>query len=136
VMGMAQCRRLAGKPSDGGYILIDPLHPQMRSMTWNCYRSSAQRATRLSCHLLRPLPPQHHGRRIIYQCTHCPTYFSATKQPLLAGLQTPVSVIWQVVKARTEGRGLHAAARTFEKAKKTILAWERKLRALHQVLFL
>ena len=81
-------------------------------------------------------PPQHHGRRIIYQCTHCPTYFSATKQPLLAGLQTPVSVIWQVVKARTEGRGLHAAARTFEQAKKTILAWERKLRALHQVLFL
>ena len=32
--------------------------------------------------------------------------------------------------------GLNAAARTFEKAKNTILAWERKFRDLHQVLFL
>ena len=54
----------------------------------------------------------------------------------MAGLKTPVSVIWQVVKARTEGMGLNAAARTFEKAKNTILAWERKFRDLHQVLFL
>jgi hypothetical protein len=47
-----------------------------------------------------------------------------------------VSVIWQVVKARTEGMGLNAAARTFEKAKNTILAWERKFLDLHRVLFL
>ena len=81
-------------------------------------------------------PTQHHGRRIIYQCTNCPTYFSETKKTLMAGLKTPVSVIWQVVKARTEGMGLNAAARTFEKAKNTILAWERKFRDLHRVLFL
>jgi len=54
----------------------------------------------------------------------------------MAGLKTPVSVIWQVSKARTEGMGFNAAARTFEKAKNTILAWERTCRALHQVLFL
>jgi hypothetical protein len=54
----------------------------------------------------------------------------------MAGLKTPVSVIWQVVKARTEGMGCNTAARTFEKAKHTILAWERKFRDLHQVLFL
>jgi len=54
----------------------------------------------------------------------------------MAGVKTPVSVIWQVVKARTEGMGLNAAARTFEKAKNTILAWERKFLDLHQVLFL
>jgi len=48
VMGMAQCRRLAGKPSYYGYSIIDPIHPEMRSMTWNCYRSNAQRATLLS----------------------------------------------------------------------------------------
>ena len=54
----------------------------------------------------------------------------------MEGLKTPVSVIWQVLKARTEGMGLNAAARTFEKAKNTILAWERKFRDLHQVLFL
>jgi len=54
----------------------------------------------------------------------------------MAGLKTPVSVIWQVLKARTEGMGFNAAARTFEKAKNTILAWESKFAELHQVLFL
>ena len=79
---------------------------------------------------------QCHGRRTLYKCTNCPTYFSETKNTLMAGLKTPVSVIWQVLKARTEGMGLNAAARTFEKAKNTILAWERKFLDLHQVLFL
>jgi transposase-like protein len=79
---------------------------------------------------------QHHGRRILYKCANCPTYFSETKNTFMAGLKTPVSVIWQVVKARTEGMGLNAAARTFAKAKNTSLAWERKFRDLHQVLFL
>ena len=79
---------------------------------------------------------QHHGRRIIYKCASCPGYFSETKKTLMAGLKTPVSVIWQVVKARTEGMGLNAASRTFAKAKNTILAWERKFLDLHQVLFL
>src|SRR2546425_12768045 len=55
---------------------------------------------------------------------------------MVESTKTPVSVIWQVVKARTEGMGLNAAARTFEKAKNTILAWERKFLDLHQVLFL
>ena len=79
---------------------------------------------------------QHHDRRIIYKCASCPGYFSETKKTLMEGVKTPVSVIWQVVKARTEGMGLNAAARTFEKAKNTILAWERKFLDLHQVLFL
>jgi transposase-like protein len=79
---------------------------------------------------------QHHGRRIMYKCANCPTYFSETKNTLMAGVKTPASVIWQVVKARTEGMGLNAAARTFEKAKNTILAWERKFCDLHRVLFL
>src|SRR5438477_11998643 len=78
----------------------------------------------------------HYARWIIYKCENCPTYFSETKKTLMAGVKTPVSVIWQVVKARTEGMGLNAAARTFEKAKNTILAWERKFLDLHQVLFL
>src|SRR5947207_5862657 len=79
---------------------------------------------------------KNHGGRVIYKCEHCPVYFSETKNTLMEGLKTPVSVIWQVLKARTEGLGLNAAARTFEKAKNTILAWERKFRDLHQVLFL
>src|SRR2546430_4436287 len=79
---------------------------------------------------------QHHGRRIMYKCASCLDYFAETKKTLMAGVKTPVSVIWQVVKARTEGMGFNATARTFEKAKNTILAWERKFRDLHQVLFL
>ena len=54
----------------------------------------------------------------------------------MEGLKTPVSVIWQVIKARTDGLGLHAATRTFDKAKNTILAWERKFVDLHRVLLL
>jgi transposase-like protein len=77
-----------------------------------------------------------HGRRVIYKCDDCPAYFSETKNTLMEGLKTPISVIWQVLKARTEGMGLNAAARTFEKAKNTILAWERKFVDLHRVLFL
>jgi transposase-like protein len=79
---------------------------------------------------------QHHGSRIIYKCTSCLDYFSETKKTFMEGLKTPVSVIWQVLKARTEGMGLNAAARTFDKAKNTILAWERKFVDLHRVLFL
>jgi transposase-like protein len=79
---------------------------------------------------------QYHGRRILYKCAHCPPYFSETKKTLMAGWKTPISVIWQGVKARTEGRGFNAAARPFEQAKHTILAWERKFRDLHQVLCL
>src|SRR5712664_4564686 len=69
-------------------------------------------------------------------CCTCPVYFSETKKTLMEGLKTPVSAIWQVIKARTEGMGLNAAARTFNKAKNTILAWESKFAELHQVLFL
>lgn len=82
-----------------------------------------------------PYTTKNHGGRIIYKCNACLAYFSETKHTLLEGLKTPVSVIWHVVKARTEGMGLNAAARTFDKAKNTILAWERKFRDLHQVLF-
>ena len=83
-----------------------------------------------------PYTTKNHGGRVIYKCDTCPVYFSETKKTLMEGLKTPVSVIWQVLKARTEGMGLNAAARTFEKAKNTILAWERKCIDLHQVLFL
>ena len=79
---------------------------------------------------------KNYGGRVIYKCDTCPASFSETKNTLLEGLKTPVSVIWHVVKARTEGMGLNASARTFEKAKNTILAWERKFLDLHQVLFL
>jgi transposase-like protein len=83
-----------------------------------------------------PSTTKNYGGRVMYKCGNCPAYFSETKNTFLEGLKTPVSVIWQVLKARTEGMGLNAAARTFEKAKNTILAWERKFLDLQQVLFL
>jgi transposase-like protein len=83
-----------------------------------------------------PYTTKNHDGRVIYKCENCPAYFSETKNTLMEGLKTPVSVSWQVLKARPEGRGLNAAARTFEKATETILAWERKFRDLPQVLFL
>lgn len=54
----------------------------------------------------------------------------------MEGLKTPVSVRWEVGKARTEGMGLHAATRVFGRAKNTILNWERRFAALHHILFL
>ena len=83
-----------------------------------------------------PYTTKNHGGRVIYKCENCPSYFSETKNTLMEGVKTPVSVIWHVRKARTEGMGFNAAARTFEKAKHTSLAWERKLLDLHQILFL
>jgi transposase-like protein len=67
-----------------------------------------------------PYTTKNHCGRVIYKCDHCPVYFSETKNTLMEGLNTPVSVIWQVIKARTEGMGLNAAARTFDKSKNTI----------------
>ena len=83
-----------------------------------------------------PSTTKNHGSRVMDQCATCPACFSETNNTLLEGLKTPVSVIWQVVKARTEGMGFNAAARTFEKAKHTILAWDSKLLDLHRGLFL
>src|SRR5256712_11370512 len=83
-----------------------------------------------------PYTTKNHGGRVIYKCENCPAYFSETKNTLLEGLKTPVSGIWQVIKARTEGMGLNAATRTFNKAKNTILAWERKFIDLYQELYL
>jgi C4-type Zn-finger protein len=48
----------------------------------------------------------HQGRRILDTCANCPPYFSETTNPRMAGVKTPVSVIWQVVKARHGGDGV------------------------------
>jgi transposase-like protein len=77
-----------------------------------------------------------HGSRTIYQCEECSTYFSETKNTFLENIKKPVSVIWQVIKVRTEGMGVNAAARTFDIAKNTLFAWEAKFHDLYQVLFL
>ena len=87
-------------------------------------------------HSHSPYTTKNHGVRVIYQCQTCQSYFSETKHTLMAGLKTPMSMVWTVIKARTDGMGLNAATRTFDFAKNTILSWERKFRELHRVLFL
>lgn len=77
---------------------------------------------------------KNHGKRQLYQCEDCGTVFSETKHPFLEGINTPLSKVWQVLEARTEGMGLNAAVRVFHKAKNTIIAWEKKFESLHQVL--
>jgi transposase-like protein len=87
-------------------------------------------------HYHSPYTTKNHGVRVIYKCESCPVYVSETNKTMMEGLKTPVSVIWTVIKARTDGMGFNAATRTFEFAKNTILSWERKFIALPRVLFL
>ena len=87
-------------------------------------------------HYHSPSPTKHHGGRVMYTCAPCPASGSETKKTLLEGLTTPVSVIWHVLKARTEGMGFNAAARTLATAKNTLRAWEQKCVDLQRVLLL
>jgi len=66
----------------------------------------------------------------------CGHYFSPTSNTFLAGVRKPVSLIVQVIKARTEGLGLNAASRTFNVAKNTILDWERRFAGIKETLLL
>jgi len=77
-----------------------------------------------------------HGTRTIYHCEDCGNCFSETKNTFMEGVKKPISLIWQVIKNRTEGQGLNATARVFDVAKNTILDWERKFFDLHKVLFI
>jgi len=77
-----------------------------------------------------------HGTRTIYQCKDCDNCFSETKNTFPEGVKKPINLIWQVIKARTEGQGLNATARIFDVAKNTILDWEHKFGDLHKVLLI
>ena len=77
---------------------------------------------------------QTHGSRQLYQCQDCTHVFSETRNTFLEGLKTPLSHVWQILDARTEGMGRNAVVRVFKKAKNTVFAWEKTLRDLHQVL--
>ena len=54
----------------------------------------------------------------------------------MEGLKKPISLIWSVLNARTEGVGLNAAARVFGVTKNTILKWETRCADLQPVLVL
>lgn len=69
------------------------------------------------------------GYRQMRLCLSCGTSFSETKNTFLEGLRTPVSIIWKVLSARTEGMSLNATCRVFKIAKKSLLSWEKKFQA-------
>src|SRR5439155_1212105 len=73
-----------------------------------------------------PYTTKNHGGRVIYKCDTCPVYFSETKKTLMEGLKTPVSVIWHVIQARTEGMGLNRTVRSFSKANPKFDFWRAK----------
>ncbi|UXE62747.1 MAG: hypothetical protein KA717_08520 [Woronichinia naegeliana WA131] len=76
------------------------------------------------------------GERKMFICQECSSCFAETYGSVIAGLETPLSEIVKVLKARMEGIGLNAAARVFGYAKTTILNWEKKLSGLQETLFL
>ena len=81
-------------------------------------------------HEVRPhtrYPTQGHGSRTIYHCRGCDIYYSETFATPIAGLTTPISRIIAILKARSEGMGLNATARTFGVSKKSVIDWERRL---------
>lgn len=79
---------------------------------------------------------QHQGTRKIHHCRVCDHYFSETFLTPLAGLKTPLSRVITILKARTEGLGLNASARTFNVSKKSIIDWEWRLAQLRPTLAL
>lgn len=79
---------------------------------------------------------QNYGVRTIYHCRRCDIYFSETFGTPVAGLTTPLSRIIEILKARSEGMGLNATARTFSVSKKSVIDWENRLGGLKPTLML
>ncbi|BBO89694.1 IS1 family transposase [Desulfosarcina ovata] len=76
------------------------------------------------------------GDREMFLCQDCKYSFSETKNTFLQDIRKPVSKIWEVLNARTEGTSLNATCRIFKIAKNTLLAWERKFSYLYSTLFI
>lgn len=75
-------------------------------------------------------------KRTIYVCDACDVYYSETFATPIAGLTTPLSRIALILRARSEGMGLNATARTFKVSKKSVLDWECRLAELKPTLLL
>lgn len=76
------------------------------------------------------------GTRKMLLCRNCGTSFSETKNSFIERMRTPVSKIWTVINARTEGLSFNATCRVYKIARNTLLSWERKFTGLYQLLFI
>src|SRR5215475_14973533 len=77
-MGTAKVRGFAGKLGSGSHIIIDPIHPEMRSMKGTCYSSSARYATLLTFIIIRPMLQR---IRVAVSCTNVSTVQSISLRP-------------------------------------------------------
>jgi len=66
-----------------------------------------------SCDHYASYETQHNGTRKFYRCNQCRQLFSETKGSVLEGFKKPISLIVQVLTARTEGMGLNVTCRVF-----------------------
>jgi transposase-like protein len=76
------------------------------------------------------------GTRILFMCRSCKKSFSETSHTAAARVTTGLSKVAQVLRARSEGLGFNACARTFEIARDTLRSWEQKFAELKRVLYL
>jgi hypothetical protein len=76
------------------------------------------------------------GCRQMLLCRDCTQSFSETKNTFLQGIRTPISTIWKVLNARTEGMSFNAACRVFGCAKNTLLSWEQGFSNLYRTLLI
>ena len=76
------------------------------------------------------------GRRKLYHCKKCGSYFSETANTPAAGLKTALSRVSEILLARAEGLGFNAACRVFKIGRSTLMGWEQRFAALGKVLML
>ncbi len=76
------------------------------------------------------------GSRKLFKCIACQAVFSETKGTFLEGLKKPISLIIDVLKARSEGLSLNATCRVFGISKNTLLDWERRFAQLKNPLII
>ena len=74
--------------------------------------------------------------RQIHYCDHCDKYFSETKNTVLSGLHTALSIIILVLNSLTEGMGINAICRVFHVSKNSIYRWQERLSQVKGVLLL
>lgn len=88
------------------------------------------------CHVSKTYNTVSNGSRHLYECKNCRNVFSETKGTFMENIKKPLSLIAQVLQARSEGIGFNAACRVFEIAKNTLLAWEQKFSNLKETLMI
>lgn len=79
---------------------------------------------------------ENNGTRKIYACNECDEHFSETKNSFMEGLRKPLSLIEQVLRARSEGMGVNATTRVFPVSKNTLIDWEKRFTNLKEPLFI